>query len=162
MQEMDHLAWDKRMPDRKNSMCFERTALPPEEQLSHFPEADEPGVKYFRGILRGRQVLSAQPQASTKFPEQCAAAPLDFEKLLLRAADDLMMYRHAACIHRHCGCRQRSFGDSFRPKGRSELGCLLSITVCAYRVAGGAAAQRDRAVGGVCTMGGSAAERVPK
>ena len=41
---------DKRLPDRRNSICFERTTLPPETQLSAFPEEDEEGVRYFRGI----------------------------------------------------------------------------------------------------------------
>lgn len=50
---------DKRLPDRNTSVCFERTALPPEEQLSHFPEADEAGVKYLSGIDTETQVRSS-------------------------------------------------------------------------------------------------------
>lgn len=49
-------AWDKRMPDRNKSVCFERTSLPPEAQLSHFPEEDEQDVRYFRGIFPPLQV----------------------------------------------------------------------------------------------------------
>ena len=47
---------DKRLPDRNTSVCFERTAVAPEAQLSNFPEEDEAGVKYFRGIWPSFQV----------------------------------------------------------------------------------------------------------
>jgi hypothetical protein len=49
---------DKRLPDRNTSVCFERTAVALEAQLSNFPEEDEAGVKYFRGILPPFQVRS--------------------------------------------------------------------------------------------------------
>ena len=56
-QEIEQLgAWDKRMPDRKESVCFERTSLPLDKQLSYFPEEDEQDVKYFKGIFSPHQV----------------------------------------------------------------------------------------------------------
>jgi hypothetical protein len=55
-QEVGLLPWDKRMPDRRESVCFDRTALPPEAQLSHYPEEDEKDVKYYRGIYPAHQV----------------------------------------------------------------------------------------------------------
>lgn len=52
---------DKRLPDRNTSVCFERTAAAPEAQLSNFPEEDEAGVKYFRGIWPPFQVKNGTP-----------------------------------------------------------------------------------------------------
>ena len=52
---------DKRLPDRNTSVCFERTAAAPEAQLSNFPEEDEAGVKYFRGIWPPFQVNGGTP-----------------------------------------------------------------------------------------------------
>lgn len=51
---------DKRLPDAAQSLCFERTALPLDQQLSNFPEGDEEGVKYFRGIYPGNGQASSE------------------------------------------------------------------------------------------------------
>ncbi len=51
---------DKRLPDATQSLCFERTALPLDQQLSNFPKEDEEGVKYFRGIHPGDGQASSE------------------------------------------------------------------------------------------------------
>ncbi len=40
-------------------MCFERTALPPQQQTSDFPASDEANVAYYHGALPGNQVWCA-------------------------------------------------------------------------------------------------------
>lgn len=40
-------------------MCFERTALPPQQQTSDFPASDEANVAYYHGAFPGNQVRCA-------------------------------------------------------------------------------------------------------
>jgi hypothetical protein len=61
---------DKRLPDRNTSVCFERTAAAPGAQLSNFPEEDEAGVKYFRGIQPPFQVQGTPASAGRHAQQQ--------------------------------------------------------------------------------------------
>jgi hypothetical protein len=63
------------MPDRNESVCFERTSLPPEAQLSSFPEEDEQDVKYFRGIFPPHQV-GASPAIPKIYSRSCSSPRL--------------------------------------------------------------------------------------
>lgn len=62
-------AIDKRLPDARLSLCFERTSLPPKQQLSNFPEEDEQNVKYFRGIHPGDGQASSSESSLTTLQE---------------------------------------------------------------------------------------------
>ena len=42
--------------DLSEVYCFERTAVPPQRQLSDFPNATEPNVAYKKGALPTQQV----------------------------------------------------------------------------------------------------------
>ncbi len=50
------LNWEKaRLENPTEALCFERPGLPPEQQISAFPDENEP-ASYFRGALNGSQV----------------------------------------------------------------------------------------------------------
>lgn len=68
------------MPELLNAtevMCFEREGAPPHLQLSAFPAAAEPGVRYFRGSSHSKQVITKPNIRRQRFTEKVApSAPV--------------------------------------------------------------------------------------